>query len=592
MYSCTKTCTLTGLNGYPVDVEVDLSNGMPKIILVGLADTAVKESTERVKSAIKNSGFDFPKKRITINLAPANLRKDGTQLDLAIAVSLLSCDESLEMDYSPYVYMGELALDGKINKIQGALPMVISMREKGYRKFIVPYENRKECAIVSDVEIYPVKTLEEVVSFIRGEIQIERCVGSLKREKVSYDMDFSDIKGQENLKRALEISASAKSNILILGSPGSGKTMAAKRFPTILPELDFEEAIEVTKIYSISGLLDDNSLITKPPFRSPHHTASAVSLIGGGRIPKPGEISLAHKGVLFLDELPEFSKSVLEVLRQPMESKDIIISRANANVKYPADFQLVVALNPCPCGYHNSKTHECTCSPYEIQRYLSKISHPLLDSKFLNDAKFEKLIYKSQKGTDLEVGLPKGYIFAGAGDVNSDGEEFIANMPSEEVFSAPRLDGVNGKVYSTLPLNYNGNLIEDFYLVFKDGEVVDYDAKAGKEYLKNILDTDEGAKRLGEVALVSYNTPISMRKVLFYNTLYDENASCHFALGKSYPTCLEGGEKLSIEELKERGMNDSLTHVDFMVGDETTEIIGVKENGEEVQIFKEGNFVI
>ena len=213
-------------------------------------------------------------------------------------------------------------------------------------------------------------------------------------------------------------------------------------------------------------------------------------------------------------------------------------------------------------------------------------------SKFLNEAKFEKLIYKSQKGTDLEVGLPKGYIFAGAGDVNSDGEEFIANMPSEEVFSAPRLDGVNGKVYSTLPLNYNGNLIEDFYLVFKDGEVVDYDAKAGKEYLKNILDTDEGAKRLGEVALVSYNTPISMRKVLFYNTLYDENASCHFALGKSYPTCLEGGEKLSIEELKERGMNDSLTHVDFMVGDETTEIIGVKENGEQVQIFKEGNFVI
>lgn len=213
-------------------------------------------------------------------------------------------------------------------------------------------------------------------------------------------------------------------------------------------------------------------------------------------------------------------------------------------------------------------------------------------SKFLNEAKFEKLIYESQKGTDLEVGLPKGYIFAGAGDVNSDGEEFIANMPSEEVFSAPRLDGVNGKVYSTLPLNYNGNLIEDFYLVFKDGEVVDYDAKAGKEYLKNILDTDEGAKRLGEVALVSYNTPISMRKVLFYNTLYDENASCHFALGKSYPTCLEGGEKLSIEELKERGMNDSLTHVDFMVGDETTEIIGVKENGDQVQIFKEGNFVI
>ncbi|OLR64309.1 aminopeptidase [Peptoniphilus porci] len=213
-------------------------------------------------------------------------------------------------------------------------------------------------------------------------------------------------------------------------------------------------------------------------------------------------------------------------------------------------------------------------------------------SAFLNENKFEKLIYKSEKGTDLEVCLPKGYIFAGAGDVNSDGEEFIANMPSEEVFSAPRLDGVNGKVYSTMPLNYNGNLIEDFYLVFKDGEVIDYDAKSGREYLKNIIETDQGSKRLGEVALVSHNTPISMRKVLFYNTLYDENASCHFALGKSYPSCIENGEKLTIEELKERGMNDSLTHVDFMVGDETTEIVGVKENGEKVQIFKDGNFVI
>ncbi|MBU5670051.1 YifB family Mg chelatase-like AAA ATPase [Peptoniphilus sp. MSJ-1] len=379
MYSCTKTCTLTGLEGYPVDVEVDLSNGMPRISLVGLAETAVRESTERVKSAIRNSGYTFPNKNITINLAPANLRKDGSHLDLPIAVAILSCDENLDMDYSSYVFLGELTLDGKINKIQGALPMIISMRERGYRKFIVPYENRHECSIISDVEIYPANTLEQVISFIKGESQIERCFGNLKREKVSFDIDFSDIKGQENLKRAMEISACAKSNILILGSPGSGKTMAAKRFPTILPELDFEEAIEVTKIYSISGILDDKSLITKPPFRAPHHTASAVSLIGGGKIPRPGEISLANKGVLFLDELPEFSKSVLEVLRQPMESKEITISRANANVKYPCDFILIVALNPCPCGYHNSKIHECNCSPYEIQRYLSKISHPLLD---------------------------------------------------------------------------------------------------------------------------------------------------------------------------------------------------------------------
>ena len=379
MYTSTKTCSLTGLNGHEVQVELDMSNGLPKVILIGLAEGAVRESIERVRSAIKNSGYSFPRKKITINLAPADLRKDGTQLDLAIAMAILSLDEELDISDNPFIYLGELSLDGKVNKIAGALPMVISMREKGFRKFIVPYENRKECSIISDVEIYPVKTLEEVVEFLQQKIEIERSVGEFFREKVEYELDFSDIKGQENLKRAMEIAACSKSNILIIGSPGSGKTMAAKRFPTILPPLDFEEAIEVTKIYSISGLLENNSLITIPPFRSPHHTASAVSLIGGGRIPKPGEISLAHNGILFLDELPEFSKSVLEVLRQPMESKEINISRANANVKYPADFQLICALNPCPCGYHNSKNHECTCSPYEISRYLSKISHPLLD---------------------------------------------------------------------------------------------------------------------------------------------------------------------------------------------------------------------
>ena len=379
MYSKTITCSLLGLTGKAIEVESDITTGLPNFLIVGLPDSSIKEAKERVRVAILNSGYNFPPGRITVNLSPADLKKEGTQLDLPIAISLLSSMGVITYPYDDYVFLGELSLAGKIVPIKGALAMIISMREKGYRKFIVPYGNRKECSIISDVEIYPVKNLEEVISFLRGEIQIKRSLGNFQKEKVYYDVDFSDIKGQENLKRALEISACAKSNILILGSPGSGKTMAAKRFPTILPKLDFEEAIEVTKIYSVSGLLDDNALITKPPFRSPHHTASAVSLIGGGKIPKPGEISLAHKGVLFLDELPEFSKSVLEVLRQPMESKDIIISRANANVKYPADFQLVVALNPCPCGYHNSKTHECNCSPYEIQRYLSKISHPLLD---------------------------------------------------------------------------------------------------------------------------------------------------------------------------------------------------------------------
>ncbi len=379
MYSCTKTCTLTGLNGYPVDVEVDLSNGMPKIILVGLADTAVKESTERVKSAIKNSGFDFPKKRITINLAPANLRKDGTQLDLAIAVSLLSCDENLELDYSPYTYMGELALDGKVNKIQGALPMVISMRSLGNKKFIIPYENRNECGVIKDVDIYPAKSLKEVVDFLQGNGKLEKFSNGFKQEDSKFELDFKDLKGQERIKRVFEISAASRINLLLVGVPGSGKTMAAKRFPSILPKLTFEESIEVSKIYSVAGLLNEGTLISIPPFRSPHHTASAVSLIGGGRIPKPGEISLSHRGVLFLDELPEFNKNVLEVLREPLESKSIHISRANASLTYPADFILVGALNPCPCGYHGSKVHECNCSQSQIERYLAKISHPLLD---------------------------------------------------------------------------------------------------------------------------------------------------------------------------------------------------------------------
>lgn len=379
MYSRVKTCTLFGLNGYEVDVETDLSRSLPKVSLVGLPDTAIKESIERVKSAINNSAYDFPNKKITINLAPANLRKDGSQIDLAIAVGILLSDGLIEKSPDDFVFLGELALDGKIYPISGALPMIISMREKGFRKFIVPYDNRREAALVRDVEIYPVKNLKDVVEFLRGNISLERAVGQISNTKVEYDNDFSDIKGQENLKRLLTIAAASKANCLFIGSPGSGKTMAAKRFPTILPQLDFEEAIEVTKIYSVAGLLKENALISTPPFRSPHHTASAVALIGGGTYPRPGEISLAHKGVLFLDELPEFSKNVLEVLRQPMEAKIINIARANGTVTFPSDFQLIVAMNPCPCGYSHSKKHECTCSAYQIQRYLSKISHPLLD---------------------------------------------------------------------------------------------------------------------------------------------------------------------------------------------------------------------
>ncbi|EGY76606.1 competence protein ComM [Peptoniphilus indolicus ATCC 29427] len=378
MYSKVLTCSLQGLEGDLVTVEADLMRSLPKFTIVGLPDTAIKESIERVRSGIKNEGLEFPLSRITINLQPASLRKDGSQMDLAIAMSILSANQSVDIK-EEYIYIGELSLDGSVNKINGCLAMVISMREKGFRKFIIPYENREECSVVLDVEIYPVKTLREVVSFLNGEEQVARYTEEYHIEDKTFDIDFSDMKGQEFLKRALEVSAAGKHNLLMVGEPGSGKSMAAKRFPTILPSLNFDEAIEVTKIYSIAGLLKESKLITNPPFRAPHHTASAVSLIGGGRIPKPGEISLSHNGVLFLDELPEFQKTVIEVLRQPLEDKTISISRANASLTYPSDIILIAAMNPCPCGFHNSKDHVCNCSAADINRYLSKISHPLLD---------------------------------------------------------------------------------------------------------------------------------------------------------------------------------------------------------------------
>lgn len=379
MYSCIKTCSLQGLDGDVISVEADLSNGLPKFIIVGLPDAAIKESIERVRAAIKNSGFEFPLKRITINLAPANLPKDGSQMDLAIAIAVLSANDILKFNEEEYIFLGELSLDGTVNPIKGALPMIISLREKGFKKFIVPESNKIECSVIPDVEIYPVENLSECINFLRGDISIERFIGKFKQEDVYYELDFADIKGQRFLKRALEVSAAGRHNLLMIGVPGSGKSMAAKRFPSILPGLNFNESIEVTKIYSVAGLLKNNTLVTNPPFRSPHHTASAVSLIGGGRIPKPGEISLAHNGVLFLDELPEFSKNVLEVLRQPLEDKTIHIARANASLSYPAKFMFIASMNPCPCGYYGSSNHDCTCTMSAINRYLSKISHPLLD---------------------------------------------------------------------------------------------------------------------------------------------------------------------------------------------------------------------
>lgn len=407
MYSCIKTCSLLGLDGDVVNCEADLQNGVPGFSIVGLPDTSIKESIERVKSAIKNSGLEFPLKRIIINLAPASLPKDGSQMDLAIAVAILKANGVVEFNEDKYVLLGELSLDGTVNVINGALPMVISLREKGFKNFIIPDGNKNECAVIEDINIYPVKSLNMVVGFFNKEFEINIYKSDYIEEITNYSVDFSDIKGQAFLKRAMEVAAAGCHNILMIGVPGSGKTMAAKRFPTILPNLNFDEAVEVTKIYSIAGLLKNNKLITIPPFRSPHHTSSAVSLIGGGRIPKPGEISLAHNGVLYLDELPEFPKSVLEVLRQPLEDKTISIARANATLTYPAKFIFIGSLNPCPCGFFGSPSHSCTCSSSQINRYLSKISHPLLDRIDIHvetsAVKYDEITKKTKEETSDKI---------------------------------------------------------------------------------------------------------------------------------------------------------------------------------------------
>lgn len=384
MLAQINSCGLLGIDGFIVRIEADVGSGLPAFNIVGLPDTAVREAKERVCTAVKNTGGIVPAKKIIINLAPASRKKEGSHYDLAMAVAILTATCQIEIKNNENMaFLGELSLDGTVRPVDGVLPMVISGYEAGVKNFFVPWENADEAAVVQNAAIYPVKHLGDIVKHFKKEQPIQRHIADLKElmsEEEFSLMDFADVKGQENAKRALEIAAAGNHNVLMIGAPGTGKTMLAQRISGILPDLSFEEALEVSKIHSIAGQLPKNRpLITKRPFRNPHHTISAVALSGGGSSPKPGELSLAHNGVLFLDEFPEFQRSVLEVMRQPLEDGRVTISRVNATLTYPCNLMLVASMNPCKCGYYGSSKKACTCTPHELNRYRNKISGPLLD---------------------------------------------------------------------------------------------------------------------------------------------------------------------------------------------------------------------
>ncbi len=385
MLAQITSSAVSGIDAYIIEVEVDISPALPSFTIVGLPDAAVRESIERVRAAIKNCGFEFPSRRITINLAPADVRKEGPSFDLPIAIGILAASGQVNIEFAKNcMIIGELSLDGAVRNVSGVLPIAMNAREKKVERIIVPAHNVKEAAVVGGVEVYPVTTLTEVVQLLNEPDKMLPAIFDAQEfqtlEAPSYDIDFSDVKGQDSVKRAFEVAAAGGHNIVMIGPPGSGKTMLARRIPTILPPLSIEEALEVTKLYSVCGLLSSNeALITKRTFRAPHHTISNAGLAGGGTCPRPGEISLAHNGVLFLDELPEYKRDVLEILRQPLEDGVVTIARAQASLTYPARFIFIGALNPCPCGFYGDSLKTCSCSPQMIKRYLQRVSGPLLD---------------------------------------------------------------------------------------------------------------------------------------------------------------------------------------------------------------------
>ncbi|MFZ5799446.1 MAG: YifB family Mg chelatase-like AAA ATPase [Thermodesulfobacteriota bacterium] len=384
MLAKVLSTAVIGVDGYLVRVEVDLAMGLPAFSTVGLAEGAVRESKDRVRSAIKNSGYEFPAQRITVNLAPASVKKEGAGYDLPMALGILAATATLKApDLERTGAIGELSLDGAVRPVPGILPMILAAREHGIGRFLVPAANAREAAVIRGIDIIPVHRLHEAVECLAGLTPLEPAVTDIEaifHDHCRYPVDFAEVRGQESAKRAMEIAAAGGHNLLLSGVPGSGKTMMARRLPTILPGLSLDEAIETTKVYSTAGMLpSETPLLVTRPFRSPHHTISDAGLIGGGHIPRPGEVSLAHNGVLFLDELPEFRKNVLEVMRQPLEDGVVTISRAATSLRFPARFMLVAAMNPCPCGYFGDRSRECTCAPVQVQRYQSRLSGPLLD---------------------------------------------------------------------------------------------------------------------------------------------------------------------------------------------------------------------